>query len=98
MPDPQSRSMTCARSRNGCFRRDGRADRADRHAWFRRPITAGDILVDVGDKAVPLFVVISCAIPILRPSGARDTLVDRGFGGGVEEVGADVVGQFFRNL
>ncbi len=42
---------------------------------YLRPITTGDILVDVGDKAVPFFVVVSGAIQILRPSGARDTLI-----------------------
>jgi thioredoxin reductase (NADPH) len=39
----------------------------------RRPIKAGEILVEVGDKAVPFFVVVSGAIQILRPSGATDT-------------------------
>ncbi len=31
---------------------------------YRRPITAEDLLVDVGDKAVPFFVVVSGAIQI----------------------------------
>ena len=41
----------------------------------RRPITAGEILVDVGDKTVPFFVVVTGAIQILRPSGATGTLI-----------------------
>ena len=41
----------------------------------RRPITAGEILVEVGDKAVPFFVVVSGAVQILRRSGATDTLI-----------------------
>ena len=41
----------------------------------RRPITAGQILVEVGDKAVPFFVVVNGAIQILRPSGGPDTLI-----------------------
>jgi len=41
----------------------------------RRKIAAGEILVDVGDKAVPFFVVVSGAIQILRPSGATATLI-----------------------
>ena len=41
----------------------------------RRPITAGETLVEVGDKAVPFFVVISGAIQILRTSGSADTLI-----------------------
>ncbi|HEX6314174.1 MAG TPA: cyclic nucleotide-binding domain-containing protein [Gemmatimonadaceae bacterium] len=41
----------------------------------RRRITAGEILVDVGDKTVPFFVVVTGAIQILRPSGATDTLI-----------------------
>jgi thioredoxin reductase (NADPH) len=41
----------------------------------RRRITAGEILVDVGDTAVPFFVVLSGAIQILRPSGASEALI-----------------------
>src|ERR671910_1985012 len=41
----------------------------------RRPTTAGEILVDVGDKSVPFFVVVSGAVQILRPSGATGTLI-----------------------
>ena len=41
----------------------------------RRPIAAGEILVDVGNKTVPFFVVVTGAIQILRPSGATETLI-----------------------
>jgi thioredoxin reductase (NADPH) len=41
----------------------------------RRPIARGDVLVEVGDKAVPFFVVASGEIQILRPSGKTDTLI-----------------------
>ena len=41
----------------------------------RRAITAGQILVEVGDKSVPFFVVISGAVQILRPAGATGTLI-----------------------
>lgn len=41
----------------------------------RRPIAAGERLVDVGDKAVPFFVVVSGAVQILRRSGASETLI-----------------------
>jgi thioredoxin reductase (NADPH) len=41
----------------------------------RRPIARGDVLVEVGDKAVPFFVVASGEIQILRPSGESDTLI-----------------------
>jgi thioredoxin reductase (NADPH) len=41
----------------------------------RRPIARGDVLVEVGDKAVPFFVVVSGEIRILRPSGATNTLI-----------------------
>src|SRR6266545_2965545 len=41
----------------------------------RRPIATGDVLVEVGDKAVPFFLVISGQIQILRPSGATTTLI-----------------------
>jgi thioredoxin reductase (NADPH) len=41
----------------------------------RRPIARGDVLVEVGDKAVPFFVVVRGEIRILRPSGATNTLI-----------------------
>ena len=41
----------------------------------RRRMTAGEILVEVGDKLVPFFVVISGAVQILRPAGATETLI-----------------------
>ena len=41
----------------------------------RRAITAGQILVEVGDKSVPFFVVVSGAVQILRPAGATETLI-----------------------
>jgi CRP-like cAMP-binding protein len=41
----------------------------------RRPITAGEVLVEVGDKDIPFFVVVRGAIQILRPAGAMSTLI-----------------------
>ena len=41
----------------------------------RRPITAGEVLVNVGETDIPFFVVVSGAIQILRPSGATSTLI-----------------------
>src|SRR5919106_3964248 len=41
----------------------------------RRALTAGQILVEVGDKSVPFFVVVSGAVQILRPAGATETLI-----------------------
>jgi thioredoxin reductase (NADPH) len=43
----------------------------------RRTIDQGEVLVEVGDKAVPFFVVVSGAIEILRPSGGTETLIVR---------------------
>ena len=40
-----------------------------------RSITRGDVLVEVGDKAVPIFVVISGALQALRPADGGDTLI-----------------------
>jgi len=39
----------------------------------RRAINHGDVLVEVGDKAVPFFVVVSGAIEIVRPSDETTT-------------------------
>ncbi len=41
----------------------------------RRPIDRGEILVDVGDKAVSFFVVVAGAVDIVRPSGPAEILV-----------------------
>ncbi len=41
----------------------------------RRETTAGQTLVEVGDRQVPFFVVLSGAIEVLRPSGDADTLI-----------------------
>jgi thioredoxin reductase (NADPH) len=41
----------------------------------RRVITSGETLVDVGDKVVPFFVLVSGEIQVLRPSSGGDTLI-----------------------
>src|SRR5512132_4106755 len=41
----------------------------------RRVIEHGEVLVEVGDRAVPFFVVLSGQIQILRPSGATEMLI-----------------------
>ena len=41
----------------------------------RRPVNRGEVLVDVGDKAVPFFVLVTGAIQIVRPSGPTETLI-----------------------
>src|SRR5687768_1902223 len=41
----------------------------------RRRIARGDVLVDVGDKVVPFFVIVSGEIEIVLPSGAAETLI-----------------------
>jgi thioredoxin reductase (NADPH) len=41
----------------------------------RRSTTPGDVLVEVGDKAVPVFVVVSGELQALRPADGGDTLI-----------------------
>ncbi len=41
----------------------------------RRTIARDEVLVEIGDKAVPFFLVVSGEVQILRPSGATDTLI-----------------------
>lgn len=41
----------------------------------RRSIVRGDMLVEIGDKAVPFFVVVSGEVQVLRPPGATETLI-----------------------
>jgi thioredoxin reductase (NADPH) len=45
------------------------------HHGRRRAIARGDVLVDVGDKGVPFFVLVSGEIQVLRPDGGRETLI-----------------------
>ena len=53
---------------------DGQMARIAMHGR-RRAITAGEILIEVGDRNVPFFVVVSGAIQILRPSAAMETVI-----------------------
>ena len=41
----------------------------------RRAVTRGDVLLDVGDKTVPLFLVVSGELEILRPIGTSETTI-----------------------
>ena len=41
----------------------------------RRPVTRGEVLVDVGQKSVPFFVVLSGEIEVLIPSEAGEELI-----------------------
>ncbi|HYN09760.1 MAG TPA: FAD-dependent oxidoreductase [Vicinamibacterales bacterium] len=40
-----------------------------------RAVARGEVLVEVGDRAVPFFVVISGEVQVLRASGGADTLI-----------------------
>ncbi|HEX6904097.1 MAG TPA: FAD-dependent oxidoreductase [Thermoanaerobaculia bacterium] len=42
-----------------------------------RPVQGGEVLVEVGDRGVPFFVVTKGYIEIVQPSGATETLVVR---------------------
>ena len=41
----------------------------------RRATTRGDVLIEVGDRAVPFFVIISGEVQALRPNGKAETLI-----------------------
>ena len=41
----------------------------------RRSTTRGEVLVEVGDKVVPIFVVINGELQALRPAESGDTLI-----------------------
>jgi thioredoxin reductase (NADPH) len=41
----------------------------------RRAVTRGDVLLEVGDKTVPLFLVVSGELEILRPAGTSETTI-----------------------
>jgi thioredoxin reductase (NADPH) len=41
----------------------------------RRPIAAGEVLVEVGDKDVPFFVVVSGEVQALRPTAGSEILI-----------------------
>ena len=41
----------------------------------RRPTVGGEVLVEVGDRIIPFFVVVSGELNVLRPSGGEETLI-----------------------
>src|SRR5262245_32730324 len=41
----------------------------------RRAIASGDMLVEVGQRPVPFFVVVSGELQVLRPAGGTETLI-----------------------
>jgi CRP-like cAMP-binding protein len=41
----------------------------------RRPVRHGEVLVDVGQRAVPLFVVLSGEIEVVMPSEAGEEVI-----------------------
>jgi thioredoxin reductase (NADPH) len=41
----------------------------------RRAIARGDVLIEVGDKVVPFFLLLSGEIQVLRPAGSREMLI-----------------------
>src|SRR5262249_24286389 len=41
----------------------------------RRSTAPGEVLVEVGDKAVPLFVVVEGELQVLRPTDTAETLI-----------------------
>jgi thioredoxin reductase (NADPH) len=43
----------------------------------RRPTSPGEVLVEVGDKVVPFFVVVSGEIQVVRPAAGGETLIVR---------------------
>jgi thioredoxin reductase (NADPH) len=43
----------------------------------QRPTTRGEVLVELGDRAVPFFVVVSGEVEAVRPGQAADTLIVR---------------------
>ena len=47
----------------------------------RRPTTPGEVLVEVGDRSVPVFVVVSGEIQSLRPTDRGETLIVTHHGG-----------------
>ena len=44
---------------------------------YARSTRAGDVLLEQGDKNIPIFVVISGELETVRPSGAHETLIAR---------------------
>jgi CRP-like cAMP-binding protein len=77
VPDPQSPLRPTAPSHEERLFPTLTEDQIARiaHHGRRRAIARGDVLVDVGDKGVPFFVLVSGEIQVLRPDGDRETLI-----------------------
>jgi thioredoxin reductase (NADPH) len=48
----------------------------------RRPVARGEVLVDVGDRPVPFFVVLSGQVQVFRPNDQGETLIVNHHSGG----------------
>ncbi|HEX9460430.1 MAG TPA: FAD-dependent oxidoreductase, partial [Thermoanaerobaculia bacterium] len=53
---------------------DAQIERIATHG-HRRAVARGDVLVEVGQKVVPFFVVVDGEMQVLRPSGGTETLI-----------------------
>lgn len=53
---------------------DAQIDRIAAHG-HRRAVARGEVLVEVGDKVLPFFVVVDGEMQVLRPSGDSETLI-----------------------
>ena len=59
----------------------------------RRPITRGEVLIEVGDKVVPFYVLVAGAVEILRPSASGETLIVTHHAGGFLGEGNMIAGR-----
>jgi len=75
-PDPQTPSPTTplATERSFPTLTAAQIKRLSSHGR-RRTVTSGDVLVDVGQKVVPFFVLVSGEIEVLQISGAKEALI-----------------------
>lgn len=76
-PDPQVRLASAAPPRTERLFPTLTSAQIARVAARGRPrtIARGEVLVEVGDKDVPFFVVVSGEVQALRPSGATEVLI-----------------------
>ncbi|HEX7678834.1 MAG TPA: cyclic nucleotide-binding domain-containing protein, partial [Thermoanaerobaculia bacterium] len=53
---------------------DAQIERIAAHG-YRRAVARGEVLVEVGDKVLPFFVVVDGEMQVLRPSDGSETLI-----------------------
>jgi thioredoxin reductase (NADPH) len=72
---PHARSVDCFTHRTDISNLEFNSGSTSRGTGHARSVHAGDVLVEPGDREVPIFIVISGELEAVRPSFVQETLI-----------------------